>query len=323
MATHGEDALLAAIDLHFPGSAALRGDDCAVLATTSPLLVSTDLFLENAHFRGRYFLPEEIGHKALAVNISDIAAMAGRPLGFSLGLGLPASLDSGYFNRLLSGMARVANCYGLDLTGGDLSAADSLFISITIQGTAWGKNTPFLHRRAALPGDALLCVGALGLARLGLDQMEKQGRDAQSNCPLACAAHLTPEPLVEQAHTLLSTAMRFGLAHRVGLMDVSDGLARDLPRLVGPDLAVNLESGAVPVPEEVARCAGRHHIDAVRHCLLGGEDYALAVTCPESLAGHILDAVPEGCRIGSVVEGRGVLLDGKALNAAGFDHFSV
>ena len=235
----GEDALLAIIDRHFPNLPGIggpaRGDDCAVLAGPDALLVSTDLFFEDVHFRTGYFLHEEIGHKALAVNISDIAAMGGRPLHFSMGLGLPQGISLEFFSSLCSGIALLAAEHGLFLSGGDLSASERLLLSITITGTYWpetGGNPPcFLKRAVARPGDAIFCVGAIGLACVGLALLESRGRAAIGEFPAACAAHLKPMPLVNGGRCLALAAKASGEADRFGLMDVSDGLARDLEPL--------------------------------------------------------------------------------------------
>ncbi len=324
----GEDAFLTVLDRWFPdspGRARLRGDDCAVLGCPPRLLVSTDLFFEDVHFRTRYFSPEEIGHKALAVNISDIAAMGGQPLGFSLGLGLPPAVDFDFFSAFCAGMSRLAAEHGLYLSGGDLSAADRLLISVTIWGGAWPENAAplpsFLRRAVAKAGDRIFCVGPIGLARAGLALLESDGRTALESYPLACAAHLVPRPKAAEGRLLAAAAARHGLAERIGLMDVSDGLARDLPRLVGPGRGAVIERALVPVHSEAREYAQSRGLDATVECLLGGEDYALAGTCPPEGARLLEAALPDMVWIGAVSDGPGVFLDGKALGL-GFDHFS-
>ena len=298
-----EDSILARIDRHFarqhPGVVLARGDDCAELCLGSPsLAVSSDIFLENIHFRRSYFTPEEIGHKALAVNLSDLAAAGARPLGFILNLMLPPDLPPDDLEGILSGMGKLAAAYDLPLCGGDLAKAQpgQLGFAITIWGGPAGaapgtlpgtpvggmprvaaakaamnsdtaeeacsdfdftKNTQngtahFLRRGQAQAGDYIFLIGEMGLARVGLLSLEelhaaRQTRATDSHCPahsivgraalektLPCSlqAHLLPQP---QVHAGLALA-RFKQEHpdsRIGLMDLSDGLYRDLPRLLG------------------------------------------------------------------------------------------
>ena len=120
-----EDHILARIASHFPneGPDVLlgRGDDCAVLGVSGPLCVSTDLFMEDVNFRRSYFTPEDIGWKALAVNLSDLAADGARPMGFTVGLSLPPDADMALVDGLCAGMAELAAQASVPLVGGDLS----------------------------------------------------------------------------------------------------------------------------------------------------------------------------------------------------------
>lgn len=135
-----EDHILARIASHFPneGPDVLlgRGDDCAVLGVSGPLCVSTDLFMEDVHFRRSYFTPEDIGWKALAVNLSDLAADGARPMGFTVGLSLPPDADMALVDGLCAGMAELAAQASVPLVGGDLSRADKLHLCLTVFGQA-------------------------------------------------------------------------------------------------------------------------------------------------------------------------------------------
>lgn len=228
-----EDSILACLARHFPATHPSlllgRGDDCAVLKAGTPLCVSSDLFLEDVHFRRSYFTPEEIGHKALAVNVSDIAACGGRPLAFTLALGLPDDVDALWLDRFFSGMAALAQEQRLALAGGDLSRSPFLHVSITIWGESY-TGGDFLVRGGSMPGDSLFVVGRPGLARVGLQVLEKEGRAALEHWPAACAAHLLPVPQVDAG---LMLARAGANARPPALMDLSDGIMRDLPRLLG------------------------------------------------------------------------------------------
>ncbi len=327
MDQHGpasEQDFLALVDRHFPEAHAHvllpRGDDCAVLACPPTLALSTDLFLEDIHFRRSYFGPADIGWKALAVNISDIAGMGARPLGFSLGLMIPPGPQPapGFWDELLGGMAALAREHGLSLTGGDLSRAPILGLCITI----WGRPGPsgrLLTRGACRPGDTLLACGELGLVRAGLQALEAGGPAAA--WPAATAAHLRPRPQV---------AAGLALAAIPGVraaMDLSDGLARDLPRLLGanqgpaPGAALTLDPGSLH-PETLAWCAQTGQ-DPAEFACLGGEDYALLAACDPKAAPRALAAIPGARAIGTVTAAPGVTLNGRPAPVRGFDHFDT
>ncbi|WP_051286246.1 thiamine-phosphate kinase [Megalodesulfovibrio gigas] len=331
-AVASEDDFLALIDSHFPrehGHVVLgRGDDCAILTMPDALCLSTDLFLEDVHFRRGYFTPAEIGHKALAVNVSDIAAMGGDPLGFSLGLMVPPGLPREFWDALFTGMAAHAAAHGLALTGGDLSRAPLLGFSVTI----WGRpfpGRPLLRRGPVQPGDRLVVLGPsgqLGLARQGLRLLEAHDREALADWPACTAAHLMPEPQVAAGRTLAAVQG----VH--GCMDLSDGLARDLPRLLTFGQAPGLVPGArleldasMLHPELLAACAAAG-LDPVAEAFLGGEDYALlAAVDPAAMPAlrHAAAALPAALLdLGEVTAAPGVMLNNTPMTGQGFDHFS-
>lgn len=314
-----EDEFLAAISARFPNEhphmVLGRGDDCAVLDCPPNVALTTDLFVEDVHFRRSYFSPSDTGYKALAVNVSDIAGMGGEPLGFSLGLAGPPDTPAAYWEGVLDGMAGLASSLDLPLVGGDLNACAKVVLAVTI----WGRQGPggrFLRRGRAAAGDVLFMVGDAGLARVGLEALERFGPDAARDWPEAVAAHLRPAVRVEQGLTLGN--MR-GVR---SLMDVSDGLARDLPRFLGPGMGANLAVDPETLHPEVLAWAGRTGRDPVRLALQGGEDYALLGACPRpfflDLFGHLPDAWP----VGEARAGGDILLNGEPLGLVGFDHFS-
>jgi len=311
-----EQHFLDLIDAHFARGHELlrlgRGDDCAVLAGDRDICVSSDLFLEDVHFRRDYFTPEDIGHKALAVNISDIAAMGARPFAFTMDLMIPPDLDEEFWNGFLGGMATLARHTDLALAGGDLSRSDRLGVSISIFGVGGSKGR-FLTRGNGAPGDILFTVGDLGLARVGLLTLEALGRKAREDFPAATLAHLRPKPKV-MIGTLLNAA---GVK---GLMDVSDGLARDLPRFLGPNLGADLTLRGEMLNGNVVAYALAMGMDPVELAMLGGEDYALlGVVGEEAL--HKAASVPGFTEIGRVTETPGIKVNGAPFSTPGFDHF--
>lgn len=345
-----------------------RGDDCAELLCPPELCMSTDVFLQDAHFRTRYFRAADIGYKALAVNISDIAAAGGVPLGFSLGLMVPtgaaysAAYGGDFWDELFASMAGLAHAHGLVLTGGDISAAPCLGFSLTI----WGAKTPrcagepaesvaagaslfdpaaarvpFLRRRGAENGDALFMIGDAGLARTGLLALEAEqgaGETARAQYPHAVAAHFHPVPRVAEGQILARLAAQLhegageacaGQTARITLMDISDGLARDVPRLLnlgnvqnGERLGAELNLPESALHEEVRRYAALHGIGAAEHAYKGGEEFGLLGSCAPFAVPHLLKALPQARILGRVNGVGTVTLNGKPVQARGFDHFA-
>lgn len=351
-----EDDFLSAIDRHFtnahPHLCVGRGDDCAVIACPSRMAVSTDLFNEHSHFRTSYFTPGDIGHKALAVNISDLAACGACPLGFSLALTAPADLSREFCDEMLSAMAALAREHDMALSGGDLTRGDALSLCITVWGgpaprpaaavgfagggadggvvgadgkaPAAGAASPFLRRGGCQPGDHLFLAGRVGLARVGLLALESMGSEAARLYPEACRAHLRPRPQVA-AGLALAALCGTGDA-RIALMDVSDGLARDLPRLIGADrgsgLGAELAMDAEALPDEVRAYALANDLDPVDMAFTGGEDYALLGCCRPAMFDAVRAAVPGLIPLGLVTADGVVLVNGDLPASVGFDHFS-
>ncbi len=324
-----------------------RGDDCAVLRGQNALCVSTDLFIEDVHFRTSYFSPQEVGHKALAVNISDLAAMGVRPVSFSLGLAIPAHTTMEWLGQFFSGMSALAKQHSMSLSGGDISRADKITICITVWGEGIspkqlghsGGSTEtnpsqeqnlnenmgkYLTRGGAMPGDAIFLVGHVGLARIGLQELEKNGIDAKKTWPAACAAHLLPQPQVDAGLILARSSLQM---RQPVLMDVSDGLARDLPRLLGIDkhstLGAQIVLPKTILHEEVIQYAQMQQKNAVHEAWIGGEDYALLGACVPKLLPILHAALPSLHSIGIVTDAGTLELNGVIMaKVHGFDHFA-
>lgn len=307
-----EDDFLALIDDFFPDCGMLvgRGDDCAVFSCPEKICVTSDLFIEDVHFRRSYFSPFDIGHKALAVNISDIAAMGAVPLGFSLSLAIPPGLDQAFWSGFFSGMSSLAQKYSLVLSGGDLSRADKLAVNITV----WGDcSSGYRLRGVCLEGDRIFLVGQIGLARTGFSLLES-GLDLPGYSR-AIAAHLRPTPQVEAGIQLANFE---GVR---AMMDVSDGLARDFSRLLGPDMGVEIEMESTRLDADILSWCARTGENPFEFALIGGEDYALVAVVDKHLAPRLGGAVPQGYFIGTVCKKAGIFLRGTPLSCQGFDHF--
>lgn len=326
MALNSEDDLLALIDHFFPrrgpGVILGRGDDAAVLDLPGPVCFSLDLFIEGEHFRRDWASPEEAGYKALAVNLSDLAGMGAEVLAFGLGVIVPRPADEVFWRGFLQSMAELAATHSLPLVGGDIVAGPAAGAAVSI----WGGQVPggrFLTRLgpaptlpAALEELRLFVLGRPGLSRIGLHALQVLGRSqAKTRYPQALTSHLRPA-------IYLKPAQQFAQGHTVmAMMDLSDGLARDLPRLLGPDLGAELElTESMLHPEVIAFCRA-HGLEALDEAVLGGEEYGLLGL---GLASDLLDRQktwPDLLIIGRVSGQPGLRLNGRPFTRSGFDHF--
>lgn len=272
------------------------GDDCAILPDR--WLITTDMLVEGNHFvLGKIGLVD-IGWKAAAVNLSDVAAMAAVPTFAVVSLGLPSGFSHEEFKLLYSGIVECARAFGTRIVGGDLTRSDKLVISVAVIGRSEG--TKAMIRGAARPGDYLIATGDFGASAAGL-WLILSGTQGYSYCR---ARHLRPHPRVEDALSLGRTTGGEG-----ALMDASDGLADAALQIArASQVAIEIDEEAIPVHEEtaaVAELGGQSPFDLA---LYGGEDYELvAAVRPE----HWLALEKQNGnfkKIGRIVEGRGASL---------------
>lgn len=284
------------------------GDDCAVVDVRAPMAVTTDAIFENVHFRRTHATPEQIGHKALAVNLSDLAAAGARPVAFLCAAALPPDYPEQDVSGLARGMGRLAARTGAILAGGNLTRADALSLTITAMGTLEGEG---LRRDRARPGDRILLVGPVGEAAAELRLLEAGGR-----LPPGRSVLLEPEPRLREG---LAATGRARCA-----IDVSDGLVQDLSHVAeASGVGVRVDFTALPRSvrfTELTRGLAPHEAATLQ--LSGGEDYALVVVAPPAQASELageIGAVDIGC----IEPGAGVVVDGAPDGAclAGWDHF--
>jgi thiamine-monophosphate kinase len=308
-----EPRFVAALQKKFPfRRGAGIGDDASIVRCGKTFqLISTDLLIEDIHFRFRDLSPAQLAEKALAVNLSDIAAMGGRAQYFYLGLGFPDGLPGGYLGAFFSGLSRAARNWRLELAGGDYSRSAKMVIAITIVGTAARP----VRRSGARPGDWIGITGPTGASALGLELL-LAGK--KSSPFIRCHQH--PLPQVEKGLLLA----RFAHA----MIDLSDGLLLDLSRVLRASaVGAELDYEKLPVSPAFRLACRRNGLDEKELVLAGGEDYELLFTI-----------APEGERrlrrlgmsyhlIGRVTAGRRLLLreGGRRLRVArfGFDHFAA
>jgi thiamine-monophosphate kinase len=293
------------------------GDDAAILRAPPghDLVWSSDEQVEDVHFRrvwGQAFGFAALGAKAAGASLSDLAAMGAEPLGVLFSLRLPPELAE-HAEALARGVGAQLAAAGCPLAGGNLARAPQLGLTIDVLGTVpEGRG---LRRDAAQPGDAIYVSGELGWSALGLRWLEAGLSPEDPQATRALEALFHPRPRLELGQRLLKLP-------RVACMDLSDGLAKDLPRLArASGVRAEVSSELLPGPSEpllATLCEEESSGDASPASVAwsGGEDYELLVAGPA----RDLDEVSGLIRIGVVSAGEGVFLDG-ALVGGGHDHF--
>lgn len=281
------------------------GDDAAIVAVPDRrVVVSTDLVLEGRHFRRDWSTATDVGHKAAARSLSDIAAMGAVPTALVVGFAAPASLEASWVDGLVAGLRDEAGSVGAGIVGGDVTQAESIMLSVTALGSLEGRDPVTLD--GARVGDVVAVAGRLGWAAAGFAVL---GRGFRSPVQIV-EAHRRPVPPYDagpEAAALGATSMT----------DVSDGLVADLGHIAAASgVRFDLRAGLVEVPAKLAEVGSALNVDPLVWVLTGGDDYALAATFPKGteLPGHWRV-------VGQVVEGDGVRVDGRRWPQGGHEHF--
>lgn len=327
-AIHGEDNIvqefLAPLAAGFPGAFGLQ-DDCAVLAPAPgcELVVKTDPIIAGVHFLAQAD-PADIAWKALAVNVSDLAAKGAEPVAYLMALALPHAPQRAWMQQFADGLGQAQQAFGCHLIGGDTDRTPGLLtVSITAFGSvAAGK---MVRRGAARPGDQLFVTGTLGDAALGLGLLAQPALAAQLSLRAADVAALTRRHSRPQPRLQLVPLLR---SHAGAAMDLSDGLVKDCRRLCAASgVGARLRQGDVPLSPQVENAGP----DWQRQALTGGDDYeVLAAVPPAQASAFLADAAAlqfRVTRIGEIIDGEGVTVerpDGTVLEfaSAGWDHFA-
>jgi thiamine-monophosphate kinase len=297
------------------------GDDAATLRIAAPesLVVSVDLSLEDVHFRREWLTWDAIGFRSVAAALSDLAAMAARPIGVLVSLAVPPELDARTLAEMSEGMGECLREYEAALLGGDLSRSPGpVVIDITVIGAAVAP----VGRSGALPGDELWVSGRLG----GAAAAATAWSGGLEPGPSARRAFERPRPRLRESALLRERAD----VH--AMIDLSDGLASDAAQIAAASgVRVILESAAVPLHEVLEGWARPESALAI--AVGGGEDYELLVAvAPGTAATAALelyrDLDVELTRVGTVAEGSGVVwigAEGEEVDSpsAGFDHFAA
>jgi len=299
------------------------GDDAAVTVPGGATATSVDALVEGVHFRRGEATLGQIGHKALATALSDLAAMGAESGEAYVVVGVPPDLDEDGCLELIDGIAGLAGATGTTVAGGDVTRAPVLTLAVTVVGHAPTAGH-LIARGGAQPGDALVVTGAIGGAAAGLLLLQRPRLAAAVSEPVGArlrARQLEPTPRLAAGRAL-------ALAEARAMIDLSDGLGGDATHLAAASEAgIRIDAAALPLADGVAAIAAAADRDPLELAVSGGEDYELLAALPPERLAAATAAVGEEAgapltQIGEVVDGSGVEIrrpGGGMLAPTGFD----
>ncbi len=305
----GEFGLIARVTARLAGTPAVLlgpGDDAALVAASDKrVLASTDVLVEARHFRRDWCSALDVGHRAAAANLADIAAMGGYPTALLVALCTPPDLDVAWAEELADGLAAEAATAGAAVVGGDISASPTLTIAVTALGDLRGAAP--VRRDGAQPGDIVALAGRIGYAAAGYTVLSRGFRSPR----LLVEAYRRPQVPYDAG----PWAARAGAT---AMIDISDGLVADLGHVAKASrVAIDLVSAAFEIPAQMRDAAGALGVDPMLWLLAGGDDHPLVACFP---AGTQLTM--DWQEIGTVRPGAGVSVDGRPwTDGGGWDHF--
>jgi len=295
------------------------GDDAAVVEPVRNQfeVLTVDSIVEGVHFDRRFTPSDAIGHRALAVNLSDLAAMAATPRLALLSMALPLDLSCDDFEAIVDGFTALAARHQVHVAGGNLTRSPGpLVLDVTAVG--WAKRRSVLTRRGAKPGDSVYVTGTIGGARAGLQALRLSAALAQFE---PCVErYVRPQPRVK-------VGMLLGRNRAAtSCMDLSDGLADGIRQIAqASSVGMTIERSAIPVQPEARTWFESRNTDPVREALAGGDDYELVFTASPKLRGRLRAVARHGgvaiTRVGSCTKGSTVELTAGEPLPKGFGHF--
>ena len=310
VADTGEFGLIARITARLAGGPACLlgpGDDAAVVsAPDGRVVASTDVLVDGRHFRRDWSTATDVGHRAAAANLADIAALGAVPTALLVALCAPPDLDVRWAEELADGLGAEATLAGAGVVGGDVSASPTLTVAVTALGDLGGAEP--VRRAGARPGNVIALAGRVGYAAGGYTVLSRGFR--------------TPKLLVDAHRRPLVPYAAGPAAARAGataMIDVSDGLLADLGHIATASrVAIDVQRESFEIPDSMRDAAAALGVNPYSWILTGGDDHALAAAFPTEAA------LPDGWRvIGRVLDGSGVTVDGKPYTdgPTGWNHF--
>lgn len=295
------------------------GDDAAAIKITGNItLITTDMLLEGVHFDLSFTTFYQLGYKALAVNLSDIFAMDGKPKYFLIGLGVPKDYSSRYIDELYSGIKTLAERFGINIIGGDTCASRE---GLMLSGTLIGETNRVITRSGAKSGDSIFVTNTLGDSAMGLMLLKKLKKKKSPFFPLMShASHLDPCHLTLIKRHLMPEPQPLKQTHKVtSMIDISDGLLIDLSHILEEsNVGARIYMDKIPLSRELIKTAKQRGVNHMNFALKGGEDYALLFTAPPNIK-------TKAFRIGEIIPSGRFLVDSngreKTFKAEGYEHF--
>ncbi|HIB35086.1 MAG TPA: thiamine-phosphate kinase [Dehalococcoidia bacterium] len=297
------------------------GDDAAYWKSGDfGYCVTSDTLVENVHFKLMNFSADKLGEKAVAVNLSDIAAMGANPMGMLINLGVTNDITEKWINDFYDGITKLALKYNCPVIGGDIVKSEILNISVTCIGykklNIKNKNI-FLNRESVNPGDLVYVSGYLGNSKAGLEILNLLKTDLNDSEIYLINSHLTPVPRIELGIDLNEIGI-------TSCIDISDGLLLDSSRLADSSIVnININSSMLPISGELKVIFPEEYKN---FALGGGEDYELLFTASPNNQENIKKIAEKNelnmSIIGEVNNGNGeIMLDGSLTDPKGWDHF--
>ena len=314
---------------------AVVGDDAAPMGGTlaeHQMVVTTDMLVDGVHFSDRTTSPEDVGWRAAAVNLSDLAAMGAKPWGLVMSVGLPSDTTVEWIEGVYRGFSDCLRTYGTELVGGDTVRSPMRTLSVTAFGQV--RQSQVIHRHTAKVGDAIVVTGLHGLSKAGLEMLLDENLQEKLLAPLKignrilagkelgqaiCRYHQRPTPrfdAIALLHKLLKQHNHLK-DFPISGMDSSDGLADAIAQICrASQVGAKIFWRSLPIHRAIRILAGDSALDWV---LYGGEDFELVLCMPFKLAEPFVHQLPNSAIIGEIIEGNQI--DGLNMRSA-FQHFA-
>ncbi|PSF34565.1 thiamine-phosphate kinase [Aphanothece hegewaldii CCALA 016] len=315
----GEQGLLKILQQFCPPE--IIGDDAAILEVKNghSLVVTTDVLVDGVHFSDLTTSPEDVGWRCVAANLSDIAAMGAKPLGITVGLGLPPDTSLDWVIQLYEGMTYCLKQYDTVIVGGDICRSSVISVSITALGSVLPNR--IISRFLAKPGDAIVITGCHGLSRAGLELLlhPAKGKNLEPNSRnILIQAHQRPKPRLDILDSLWNLT-----DYSIAGMDSSDGLADAVLQICRcSQVGAKINQNAIPLPYALRNFVSDEQ--ALDYALYGGEDFELVLCLPLEIAEAFVETIGQNAAIiGHITAEKEVRINDRLLYLTeGYQHFS-
>lgn len=293
------------------------GDDCFSFNshTNSKYIVTTDILIENIHFKREWATPQQIGQKAIEVNVSDIASMGNaKPLYAFISMGIPKNTPIDFVKELFSSIKNTCNKYDIHLSGGDTVCAKDITISITLIGICYEKP---ISRTGAKNGDLIFVTGTFGDSCAGLEILSQNKNNLTIYEKNLIKKHLVPQARLKQAN-LISQNIKI-----TSMTDSSDGLFKSIELLTqNKGAVINMEN--IPLSKNLIKYTGKYYNKLYNYALFGGEEFELVFTIDKKNKNKLEKLLPSATCIGYINNGKVVYLQNgkaKSIKYNGYKHF--